>query len=267
MHAVSQTARWTAAARAKESAREDAIFVDPYAAELAGPEGHALFARYDNPGVGEFIAIRTRYLDDLLARPHAQVVLLAAGLDTRTARLPWPSGAVVYEVDHPELLEYKDKHLANVEHRCDRRPVPADLTADWLPSLAAAGWDQTIPTLWIAEGLLFYLTELEARTLLETIAAHSAPASTLAGDLLSHKSMNSDFSQDALRRLTEDGSPWRFGTDDPESFLATCGWETTELLCPGEPGASYDRWPWNPPLPRDVQGFPRNYLFKARRAL
>src|SRR3954462_7042052 len=226
MHAVSQTARWTAAARAKESAREDAIFVDPYAAELAGPEGHALFARYDNPGVGEFIAIRTRYLDDLLAQPPVQstgqVVLVAAGLAPRPARLSWPSGTVVYEVDHPEPLEYKDKVMAGVRHRCDRRPGPPDPTRGWLPALTAAGWDAAAPTLWIAEGLLFYLTESEARTLLETLAAHSAPASTLAGDLLSHQSMISEFSQEGLRKLTEDGSPWRFGTDDPEGFLASC---------------------------------------------
>ncbi|NUW30930.1 SAM-dependent methyltransferase [Nonomuraea sp. SMC257] len=268
MHSVAATARWTAAARAKESRREDAIFTDPYAERLAGREGATLFARYDNPGVGEFIAIRTRYLDDLIRRGgFGQVVLLAAGMDTRSVRLPWPPGTVLYEVDQPDLLEEKDKRLADLgaRHACDRRAVGADLTGDWPAALRAAGWDPSAPTLWVAEGLLFYLPEPAARLLLERVAQAAAPGSVLAGDLLSHQSMISEFSKEGLRRLTEDGCPWLFGTDEPEEFLSGCGWRVTELRMPGEEGASYGRWPWNPPLPREARGFPQNFLFVAAR--
>ncbi|GAA2315900.1 SAM-dependent methyltransferase [Nonomuraea roseoviolacea subsp. roseoviolacea] len=266
MHAVAATARWTAAARAKESRREDAIFTDPYAEQLAGQEGTTLFARYDNPGVGEFIAIRTRYLDDLIGHGgFGQVVLLAAGMDTRSVRLPWPPGTVLYEVDQADLLAEKDKRLADLgaRHACDRRAVGADLTGDWPRALREAGWDPSAPTLWLAEGLLFYLPEPAARLLLQRVAAAGAPGSVLAGDLLSHQSMVSEFSKEGLRRLTEDGCPWLFGTDEPEEFLSGCGWRVTELRMPGEEGASYGRWPWNPPLPREARGFPQNFLFVA----
>ncbi|MBT2227033.1 SAM-dependent methyltransferase [Nonomuraea sp. NEAU-A123] len=267
MHAVSATARWTAAARAKESRRDDAIFTDDLAEELAGEEGATLFARYDNPGVGEFIAIRTRYLDDVISvrSDLRQVVLLAAGMDTRSVRLSWPPETVLYEIDQPDLLDDKDKRLAELgaRHGCVRRPVGADLTGAWPEALREAGWDPSAPTLWVVEGLLFYIPEPDARLLLRRVAEVSAPGSVLAGDLLSHQSMISEFSREALRRLTEDGCPWLFGTDEPEEFLSGCGWRVTELKTPGEEGASYDRWPWNPPLPRDVMGFPRNFLFIA----
>jgi methyltransferase (TIGR00027 family) len=267
MHAVSATARWTAAARAKESRRDDAIFTDRLAEELAGEEGATLFARYDNPGVGEFIAIRTRYLDDVISVRSGlgQVVLLAAGLDTRSVRLTWPPETVLYEIDQADLLEEKDKRLAELgaQHRCARRVVGADLTGAWPQALREAGWDPAAPTLWVVEGLLFYMPEPDARRLVERVAEITAPGSVLAGDLLSHQSMISEFSREGLRRLTEDGCPWLFGTDEPEEFLAGCGWRVTELKTPGQEGASYGRWPWDPPLPRDVMGFPRNFLFIA----
>ncbi|MCW2915051.1 MAG: S-adenosyl-L-methionine-dependent methyltransferase [Actinomycetia bacterium] len=267
LHAVSATARWTAAARAKESRLDDAIFIDELAGELAGEEGVALLDRYDNPGVGEFIAVRTRYLDDVISRSSEfrQVVLLAAGLDTRSVRLSWPAETVLYEVDQAELLDWKEKRLTELDawHRCDRRAVAADLTGAWPEALRAAGWDPAVPTLWVAEGLLFYLTEADARGLLESVTEIASLGSMLAGDLLSHQSMISEFSREGLRRLTEDGCPWRFGTDEPEEFLAGCGWRVTALKTPGEDGAAYGRWPWQPPLPRDVMGFPRNFLFTA----
>ncbi|MQY06550.1 class I SAM-dependent methyltransferase [Actinomadura macrotermitis] len=268
MEGVSATARWTAAARAEETRREDRLFTDALAADLAGPEGFARYERYANPGTTEFLAIRTRYLDDVIARHAglAQVVLVAAGLDTRSARLDWPDGTVLYELDQPDLVEWKEKRLAELDarHRCDRRPVGTDLTGPWEEELAAAGWDQAVPTLWIVEGLLFYLPEAGAHGLLERLAFRSAPGSVLAGDLLGHQSMVSEFTQDGLRRLREDGCPWLWGTDRPEDVLAACGWRVADLKVPGEDGASYGRWPW-PPLPRDTVGLPMNHLFTAAR--
>jgi methyltransferase (TIGR00027 family) len=268
MEGVSATARWTAAARAEESRRPDALFTDELAEALAGPEGFARWERYGNPGVTEFLAIRTRYLDEVIGRSShlTQVVLVAAGLDTRSVRLDWPAGTVLYELDQPDLMEWKEKRLAELAaaHRCDRHGIGTDLTGPWYESLRAAGWDPSAPTLWIVEGLLFYLPEDDARTLLTTLAAWSAPGSVLAGDVISHQSMISEFTQDGLRRLREDGCPWLWGTDRPEDLLAACGWTVADLKTPGEEGASFGRWPW-PPLPRDTLGLPLNYLFTATR--
>ncbi len=97
------TARWTAAVRAGERERPDRLVDDPWAADLAGPEGMAWLAGRPEGSVLP-IVIRTRYFDDWLRAvaiegPLRQVVLLGAGLDTRAWRLPWPAGAVVYELD------------------------------------------------------------------------------------------------------------------------------------------------------------------------
>ncbi|KAB2366753.1 class I SAM-dependent methyltransferase [Actinomadura montaniterrae] len=265
MEGVSATARWTAAARAVESRRPDALFTDDLAEALAGPEGFARWERYDNPGTTEFLAIRTRWLDEVIARSaHTQVVLVAAGLDTRSARLAWPAGTVLYELDQADLMEGKEKRLAelDVRHRCDRRGIGTDLTGPWDAPLRAAGWTPSVPTLWIVEGLLFYLAEDAARALLARLAALSAPGSVLAGDLLSHQSMISEFTRDGLARLRADGCPWLWGSDRPEDVLAACGWTPGEVRLPGEEGASFGRWPW-PPLARDTKGLPMNYLFTA----
>ncbi|MDI2128460.1 class I SAM-dependent methyltransferase [Yinghuangia seranimata] len=275
MEAVSHTALWAAAVRAAETIRPDALFADPAAGFLAGPLGPELMARYDRPGTADFIAIRTRYVDDALVRAAPrQVVLLAAGLDMRASRLAWPDGTALYEVDHAELFAWKEARLAEyaaasdgtaAEPSVDVHRVGADLAgdaADWTDALRAAGWDAEQPTTWVTEGLLFYLTEETAGGLLTTLADLSAPGSVLIGDVVSQQTLLSPMAAEALAKLAEDGAPWTFGTDDPETFLAASGWKHEELLMPGEPGAHFDRWPF-PPLPREIPLIPRNFLFTA----
>ncbi len=85
-----------------------------------------------------------------------QVVILAAGLDSRAYRLDWPAGTTVYEIDQPLVLQYKrqtlDEH--DVRSACLRREVAVDLRQDWPVALQREGFDVTVPTAWLAEGLL-----------------------------------------------------------------------------------------------------------------
>lgn len=68
MEDVSYTAQWTAAARCLETERDDGrLFEDPYARDLAEPRGFELLQRYQGTGVAEYIAIRTRYMDDAVS--------------------------------------------------------------------------------------------------------------------------------------------------------------------------------------------------------
>jgi hypothetical protein len=117
-----RTANWIAAARARESARSDRLFHDPWAAELAGPPGVDQLAGPENP----FLPVRTRFFDDLLeetATWAAQVVLLGAGFDTRAYRLNLPADATVFELDRAEVFAAKEGVLATAESRCHRRTV------------------------------------------------------------------------------------------------------------------------------------------------
>ncbi|MDK9501161.1 SAM-dependent methyltransferase [Streptomyces katrae] len=267
MEAVSRTAQWTAAARALETEREDRLFADPYARTVADTIGFDLLERYAGAGTVPFLAIRTTYLDRAIVRAvqeHGirQVVFLAAGMDTRFYRLPWPDGVTVYELDRPALLEAKAEMLAGEPAPAGRTrvTVPVDLTRDWTGPLEEAGWRADQPVLWVVEGLLFFLPEDAVRGLISTLAGHSAPGSVLLGDVISKAALQNPLSRPFLNCLEEDGNPWLFGTETPEDLLAECGWDVREVRQPGEDGADFGRWPYPVPA-RSVPRVPRSFLF------
>lgn len=130
--------------------------------------------------------LRTRFFDDYLLRTRAagcaQVVLLAASLDTRAYRLPWPTGTRLFELDLPGVLDFKELilHEAAATARVERIAIPVDLRADWSSPVGAAGLDAAEPTAWLCEGLLIYLSASEADRLLTTVSDLSAPGSRIA---------------------------------------------------------------------------------------
>lgn len=256
MEPVSRTAQWTAAARSLESQRSDRLFNDPYADRLAGSEGPQLLARYDGSGTREFLAVRTRYFDDVITRLVSQntirqVVMVAAGMDTRAWRLPVPAGVSFYELDRPPLLDYKATQLDGepLPPGVSRRAVATDLREDWHSELAAAGFDPGQPTLWVAEGLWFFLTEDQARTALQRMRALSAPGSRLVTDFAGAATLTNPFAKKFLTTLAVDGAPWKFGTDTPDAFLDSTGWTHAHVRQPGQDGAHYGRWPHAVPEP------------------
>ncbi|ADU00999.1 MULTISPECIES: class I SAM-dependent methyltransferase [Mycolicibacterium] len=199
---VGATATMVAAGRAVASADPDPLINDPYAEPLVRAVGLDFFTRMldgeldlsvfpdSSPeraqAMIDGMAVRTRFFDDCcLAAASAgvrQVVILAAGLDARTYRLPWPDGTVVYELDQPDVIAFKTQTLRNLgaEPAATQRPVPVDLREDWPAALRAAGFDATRPTAWLAEGLLIYLPPEAQDALFDTVTALSAPGSTLA---------------------------------------------------------------------------------------
>lgn len=263
-----------AAARARETGRRDRLIRDPLAAELAGPEGFALLERTDPPGTvggpGAYAVIRTRFFDDFLRNVCQvsrvrQVVLVASGMDTRAFRLDWPPGTRLYELDLPEVLDYKETVLreAGTEARCPRYVVRVDLErADWPRELLAAGYQTDEPSVWLAEGLLFYLNEAAVEGLLEKIRALAAPDSFFGVDVMNRGSLLSPVNQPLLATLAWSGAPGRFGTDEPEALLYRYGW-SADVTQPGEDGANFGRWP-SPPS-RQISGLPRAFLARGRK--
>lgn len=96
---------------------EPRVFDDPLAAAIAGeperaPSANQPFSR----SLRAFIAVRSRYAEDQLARAVErgvrQYVVLGAGLDTFAYRNPFQSaGLRVFEVDHPATQEWKRGQL------------------------------------------------------------------------------------------------------------------------------------------------------------
>lgn len=191
------------------------------------------------------MAVRTRFFDDFFAAATAtgirQAVILAAGLDSRAYRLPWPAGTTGFEVDQPAVIEFKTATLSGLgaEPTADRRTVAVDLREDWPAALRAAGFDPTQRTAWIAEGLLGYLPAEAQDRLLDQITAQSAPGSRFATEgLLDINELNEDELRRRMRRHNERWS--RHGLDfdmaalvyfddrtDAGTYLSERGWQTT----------------------------------------
>lgn len=197
---MGKTALGVALVRAEESRRPDRLFDDPYAQafvdkapgafpeEPTTAEERASLGPLASLGAVFYFhgVIRTRFFDDhLLAACAAgctQVVLLAAGLDTRAFRLPWPEGVRLFELDLPEVLTFKERVLAEqgAVARCERTAVPADLREEWPVELKGASFQPAEPTAWLAEGLLIYLCAEEAARLLTTLGRLSISGSQLS---------------------------------------------------------------------------------------
>lgn len=196
---VGSTALFVAAARALAARESDPLAVDPFAevfVRAAGEEWielldgknpeHPLF----DPNFGIpfrlFQAARTRYFDayfrDAVAAGVRQVVILAAGLDSRAYRLPWPDGTVIYELDRPQVLEFKRETLSAHGDKplAERREVAADLREDWRKALRDSGFDPSQPTAWLIEGLVIYLPAAAVDQLYTDIEQVSAPGSRVA---------------------------------------------------------------------------------------
>ncbi|MFF1957491.1 class I SAM-dependent methyltransferase [Streptomyces sp. NPDC058220] len=196
---IGLTALMVAAARAIETHRHDSLAQDVYAEHfvLAAPASASWPVHIGqvpdgdaNPLWGRFaryFGLRTRVLDDfLLQSVHVggarQVVLLGAGLDSRAFRLDWPPGCVIFEIDQEGVLAFKHKVLGGLSAtpKAARVPIPMDLRADWVGALTDAGFDPAAPSVWLAEGLLFYLPITAETYLIDTVDRLSTGGSALA---------------------------------------------------------------------------------------
>lgn len=201
---VGATAVMVAAARAGETERDDALIRDPFAKILVAGAGTGVWetildSDFNNrmadadPEVaavlehmGNYQAVRTHFFDayfaDAAAAGIRQVVILASGLDSRAYRLDWPAGTTVFEIDQPKVLEYKDQTLKahGAAPAAALHQLPIDLRNDWPKALRDAGFDESTPTAWLAEGLLMYLPADAQDRLFENITALSAPGSRIS---------------------------------------------------------------------------------------
>ncbi len=266
---LATTARWTAAAHARETSRPDALLHDPWAELLAGEAGMEWIA--DRPEGGTLpILLRTRYFDDYLVQVTAegirQVVLLAAGLDTRAFRLSWPEGAVVYEVDQPSVVTHKERALAGARPGCERRVVAADLTDPWQDKLCRSGFRPDAPACFLLEGFLFYLPQPDMERVLDEVAAFAAPRSRIGFDAVNSATYTNPYTKPWLDMQAAAGAPWLSALDNPLDFMAVRGWDVS-LTQAGQPDANYGRWSL-PILPVTLPGAPHNwYVTGTKRAL
>jgi methyltransferase (TIGR00027 family) len=203
---VGATATFVASGRAMATKDPRGLINDPFAEPLVRAVGLDFFTKMMDGQLDldaienaspvriqamiDGMAVRTRYFDDYFINATGtgvrQAVILASGLDSRAYRLPWPDGTVVYELDQPQVIEFKTTTLAGIgaEPTATRRTVPIDLRQNWPAALKAAGLDAAAPTAWLAEGLLIYLPPEAQDRLFDNITALSVPGSTIATEFV-----------------------------------------------------------------------------------
>jgi methyltransferase (TIGR00027 family) len=202
---VGATATIVAAGRARATRADDPIIEDQFAEPLVRAVGIDFFTRWalgelspddidipDHPWgmqpITDLLAVRTRLIDRFVADAAAagvrQAVILASGLDARGYRMSWPAETTVFEIDQPQIIEFKTTALAalGAEPTVDLRAVPIDLRDDWPAALRQAGFDAGRPTAWVAEGLLAFLPPEAQDRLLDNITALSADGSRLIAE-------------------------------------------------------------------------------------
>jgi methyltransferase (TIGR00027 family) len=256
---VGATATMVAAARAIATNADNPLIEDRFAEPLVRAVGVDFFTRWVT---GDFVAadvddhesgwklehmpaamaVRTRFFDSFFhAATQAgirQAVILASGLDARAYRLAWPADMTVFEIDQPQVIEFKATTLANLDAapQTDLRTVAIDLRNDWPKALLDAGFDKSHPTAWIAEGLFGYLPPAAQDRLLDNITTLSADSSRLACEAIPDMSqVDTEKAQEMMRRATakwrEHGFDLEFGDlgyegerNDAAAYLDNLGW-------------------------------------------
>jgi methyltransferase (TIGR00027 family) len=223
---VGATATMVASGRAR--ATRAALIDDPFAEPLVRAVGVDFFTRWaagdldsadvDDPGAAwgiqrmtDLLAARTRYIDAFFSAAATagirQVVILAAGLDARGYRLPWVPGTTVFEIDQPQVIEFKTTTIGalGAQPTADVRAVAIDLRHDWPSALRQAGFDSGQPAAWAAEGLLGFLPADAQDRLLDSITALSAQGSHLVAEVFLNSAANLQALNGATVRWRERG--------------------------------------------------------------
>jgi methyltransferase (TIGR00027 family) len=225
---VGSTALGVAAARAAETESENPLIHDPFARAFLEAAGEGMWSLTADPKLAarlsnlapdlqahmqvmvDFMAVRTAWFDEFFIEAVSsgvrQVVILAAGLDARAWRLPWPDGTTVYELDQARVLDFKSSTLRGrgAQPSSQLVSVAVDLRQDWPTALQEAGFDASLPSVWSAEGLLRYLPAQAQDLLFERINSLSPAGSWLATNAPAKSALNPDLlasQRDQSKRL------------------------------------------------------------------
>jgi len=244
---ITDTARWAAIYRARETERPDALFRDPLARRLAGERGEQIAAvmPFSNKNTWSWVA-RTYLFDQFITEQVRQgvdmVLNLAAGLDSRPYRMTLPASLRWVEVDLPELLAYKEEMLAGEKPVCRLERIRLNL-AD-IPArrelFERLGREST-KALVITEGFVVYLTAEAVGSLARDLA--TAPGfKRWVLDLASPGLLR--MLQEKMAKLSQSGTPLKFGPEEGPDFFTPHGWTPIDVRPLLKTAARLKRVPW-----------------------
>lgn len=245
---ISDTARWVAVYRARESDRSDATCRDPFARALAGERGEQIAAALPFLEESSWAWTARTYLVDKYIVSGVkdggvdQVVNLAAGLDARPYRMDVPSTLRWVEVDLPGILDYKAQVLADAKPVCALERVRLDLSnEDARRGLFQRLGRESTHTLVIAEGLLIYLMRDDVRLLARDLAAVPSFRHWLV-DICSPGllQMMMERMGDLVRQA---GAPYLFAPPEGPAFFEQGGWKAVDVRSLLKTARRLDRLP------------------------
>lgn len=180
------------------------------------------------PGLRNSLLTRVRFIDDYLTScikaDFKQVVILGAGYDTRAYRIKGIKNMQVFEVDHPNTQSYK---IQKVREICYSTPkhvtyVPLDFENQILGhELYNFGYDRSLKTLFIIEGLIYYIPPTAAIETLNFIANNTGKGSALILDYFPESVVNGNNKTELAQNLRIfpqlHGEPLQFGINEMET--------------------------------------------------
>lgn len=229
---VSDTARWVAVYRARETERPDAHFRDPFARRLAGERGEQIARSMPLGRDNDWSMITRTYLGDQFINEQVRqgvdmVVNLAAGLDARPYRMQLPPSLQWVEVDLPEILSYKEEILRDEKPVCSLERIRLDLSdVTARRELFADLGGRSKNALIITEGLLIYLPTDDVASLAKDLAAPP-----------SFQSWVLDIASPGLLRLLAkrtdkqltSAAPFKFAPPEGPAFFIPYGWNAVDV--------------------------------------
>ena len=238
------TARGAAFARALESSLPagERVCCDPLARQMISTPFYLfckLFAGYGEaraPGLLGFIAARTRFIDDYLqgclAGGLEQLVILGAGLDSRAYRFEQLKERQVFEVDHPATQQGKIEKVKKILGDLPRHVVyaPIDFNQKTLHKLLDLGYDEQRQTLFIWEGVTYYLAAEAVDNTLAFVSAHSGQGSSIIFDYVYASALTAAHKRGEVariqryRRFTGEGLVFGIEEGKVEEFLSRRGY-------------------------------------------
>ena len=205
------------------------------------------------PGAYEFMIARTAFFDRIVERALKesieQVVLLGAGYDSRPYRFgEFAQDTKIFELDAKPTQQRKKEYLqqAGISISEQISFVPINFETDNLrDTLTEAGFSQEKKTLFVWEGVTYYLNAEVVDNMLAFVRSNSPSGSSIAFDYasLSDEALNEDGAKELRKHMQSRHSnePTKFGirTGKIEAFLAKRGFEIIEHLTAADMNDKY----------------------------
>lgn len=242
---TSQTAMLIASLRALACYEDDIqLRGNDYMAELFLPEEKRMPLKSPDirkeikkampEGLYEYVIARTKHFDKLflhmLNQQIPQIVLLGAGYDSRAYRYASDIGnSKIFEVDMTGTQKEKIKNLE--DNKINIHPnvvhVEADFEQDgWFQSLYDAGYENSLKTLYVWEGVTFYLSPESVELTLRMLRVHSLSGSTISFDY-QHIDAHNKLIDTGLK---EESIKFGLNSQECDDYLKALGYSVIEKI-------------------------------------